>query len=67
MRQMVSFTPMITARELGLTIPEAGQEGKWFKEIMPHVKEQAEVKGLDDFKDMLQELEEREDLKKLVS
>jgi hypothetical protein len=61
---MISFSPMITARELGMVIPEAGQEGKWFKEIMPYAKEQAEVKGLEDFKDMLRELEERDDLKK---
>jgi hypothetical protein len=64
---MISFYPMIAAREAGMTIPEAGSEGAWFKEQMPYMKNMSEGKGLSDFTDMLKELEEREDLKKLIS
>lgn len=66
-KQMVSFYPMVAAREAGMIIPEAGDEGSWFKEQMPYMKKMSEEKGLDDFTDMLRELEEREDLKKMVS
>jgi hypothetical protein len=65
--QMIAFYPMLAAREAGMTIPEAGQEGSWFKEQMPYMKKMSEEKGLQDFTDMLRELESREDLKKLVS
>lgn len=64
---MITFYPMVAAREAGMTIPEAGKEGPWFKEQMPYMKKMSEEKGLEDFTDMLRELEEREDLKKLVS
>ena len=64
---MVVFYPMLAAREAGMVIPEAGQEGPWLKENVPHFREMSEAKGLDDFTDMLKELEEREDLKKLVA
>jgi len=64
---MITFYPMIAAREAGMTIPEAGDEAAFFKEQMPYMRRMADEKGLEDFKDMLQELEEREDLKKLVS
>lgn len=62
---MVTFTQMITIREGGMAIPEAGQEGKWFQEHMEYFREMGE-KGLEDFGDLLKELQEREDLKKLV-
>ena len=64
---MISFYPMVAAREAGMVIPEAGNEGAWFKEQMPYMKKMADAKGLEGFKDMLHELETREDLKKLVS
>ena len=58
---------MLAAREAGMVIPEAGDEGAWLREQMPYMKKMSEEKGLDDFTEMLKELEEREDLKKLVS
>jgi hypothetical protein len=64
---MVSFYPMITAREAGMVIPEAGKEGEFFKEYRPYMKKMSEEKGLSDFKEMLRELDEREDLKGLSS
>ncbi|PYI05170.1 hypothetical protein BO78DRAFT_151944 [Aspergillus sclerotiicarbonarius CBS 121057] len=63
---MVTFTPMITIREGGMTIPEAGKEGTWLKEQLPFMRQMSE-EGFDDFTEMLQETEEREDLKGLVS
>ena len=62
---MVSFYPMITAREQGMVIPEAGKEGEFFKEWRPYMVKMSEEKGLADFKEMLRELDEREDLKGL--
>ncbi|OOF90393.1 hypothetical protein ASPCADRAFT_10690 [Aspergillus carbonarius ITEM 5010] len=65
--RMVTFTPMITIREGGMAIPEAGEEGTWLKEQLPFIKQMSEREGLDDFTEMLREIEEREDLKRLVS
>ncbi|PWY74480.1 putative cis-3-chloroacrylic acid dehalogenase [Aspergillus sclerotioniger CBS 115572] len=65
--RMVTFTPMITIREGGMAIPEAGTEGTWLKEQLPFIKQMSEREGLDDFTEMLREIEEREDLKRLVS
>jgi phenylpyruvate tautomerase PptA (4-oxalocrotonate tautomerase family) len=62
---MVTFTQMITIREGGMAIPEAGQEDVWFKEQMDYFREM-DGKGLEDFGDLLKELQEREDLKKLT-
>lgn len=63
---MVTFTPMITIREGGMTIPEAGQEGSWLKKQLPYINEMSEKKGLGDFTELLKELEERQDLKRLL-
>ena len=43
-----------------------GDEGIWFKENMAYFKEQADVHDNEDIRDMLKELGEREDLKKLL-
>lgn len=63
---LVIFTPMVSIRENGMTIPEAGNEGPWLKENLLAFREMADSRGLTDFGDLLQELEEREDLKKLL-
>lgn len=62
---LVTFTPLIAIREGGMTIPEAGKEGEWFKEKLPYIKERAS-KGNEDFAGMVKELDEREDLKQLL-
>ena len=62
----VAFLPMVAVRENGLTIPEAGKEAAWFKENMGHFETKAE-EGDEDYADMLKELKERDDLKKLVA
>jgi hypothetical protein len=62
----VAFVPMVAVREAGMTIPEAGQEGQWFKDNMEHFQKMVDEKGDEDYEDMLRELEERDDLKKLV-
>lgn len=62
---LVAFTPMITAREAGFAAPEAGKEGEWFKQELPHFKKLAEA-GDEDIVHMLNELKERDDLKKLL-
>lgn len=50
-----------------MVIPEAGDEKAFFKEYKPYMKKMSDEKGLGDFKEMLRELEEREDLKGLNS
>ncbi|KID94667.1 Tautomerase, partial [Metarhizium majus ARSEF 297] len=62
----VAFFPLLTARELGLTIPEAGKEVEWFKEQLPLIKNTAHSQG-GDFAHMLNEFKEREDLRKLLA
>ena len=62
---MVMFTPIVAIREGGMTIPEAGHEGEWLKRQLPHIRRMSEL-GMDDFKDMLTELDERDDLKSLL-
>ena len=61
---LVTFTPLIAIREGGMTIPDAGKEGEWFKEKLPYIRERAS-KGNEDFAEMVKELDEREDLKQL--
>jgi len=63
----VVFTPMISARENGVVIPGAGEEGTWLKDNMTDFKNRAEHDGDQDFIDMLKEVDEREDLKGLIS
>ncbi|EEU38224.1 uncharacterized protein NECHADRAFT_102460 [Fusarium vanettenii 77-13-4] len=62
---MVTFVPMVTIREGGMAIPEAGQEGGWLKGQMPYFEEMS-GKGIADFTDLLEELKERDDLKNLL-
>ncbi|KAI8724127.1 Tautomerase-3 domain-containing protein [Fusarium sp. LHS14.1] len=62
---MVTFVPMVTIREGGMVIPEAGQEGGWLKGQIPFF-EQMSSKGIADFTDLMEELKERDDLKKLL-
>ncbi|KAL1875573.1 hypothetical protein Plec18167_005509 [Paecilomyces lecythidis] len=61
------FAPMLAAVENGVVIPGAGEEGSWLKNNMAYFKEQAEVGNDEHFKDMLKEIEEREDLKSFIS
>lgn len=63
---VVAFHPMIAAREAGMVIPEAGKEGTWLKDHMGYFKEMSDTKGLEEFSEMLKEIETREDLQKLV-
>ncbi|KIV95498.1 hypothetical protein PV10_03147 [Exophiala mesophila] len=63
----VVFHPMIAARENGVTIPDAGNEASWLKDNMPYFKSQAYEHGDQQFKDMLDEVESRADLKALLS
>lgn len=58
------FTPLVTVIEAGFAAPEAGQEGPWFRESLPVFKKLAASDG--DFADMIQEIKEREDMKKLL-
>jgi Putative oxalocrotonate tautomerase enzyme len=62
---VVAFVPMVAVREGGLAIPEAGKEAAWFKENMKHFQEQSEL-GNEDYTEMLRELKERDDLKKMT-
>ncbi|UPL03080.1 hypothetical protein LCI18_014014 [Fusarium solani-melongenae] len=59
---MVTFLPMVTIREGGMAIPEAGQEGGWLKQQLPYISDMSN-QGIGDFTDLLEELQGREDLK----
>lgn len=65
---LVTFTTMVTIREAGFTIPEAGHEGGWLREQLPFIKSKRMSEGEEgeDYRDMLVELETREDLKRLM-
>ncbi|RSL56802.1 hypothetical protein CEP54_008636 [Fusarium duplospermum] len=62
---MVTFLPMVTIREGGMAIPEAGQEGGWLKPQLPYIRMMSGQR-LGDFTDLLRELQDREDLGKMV-
>ncbi|RSM19124.1 hypothetical protein CDV31_002045 [Fusarium ambrosium] len=62
---MVTFVPMVTIREGGMAIPEAGQEGGWLKQQLPYIRMMSE-QGLGDFTDLLGELQQRDDLRKMI-
>ncbi|GAD95220.1 hypothetical protein NECHADRAFT_102460 [Paecilomyces variotii No. 5] len=62
----IVFTGMLAVVENGVVIPGAGEEGSWLKNNMAYFKEQAEVGNDEHFKDMLKEIEEREDLKSMI-
>lgn len=59
---MVAFLPMVTIREGGMAIPEAGQEGGWLKQQLPYMRIMSE-QGLEDFTGLLQGLQDRKDLR----
>ena len=45
---------------------QADNEGQWLKDNLAYFKEQAEVYDDEPFQDLLQELKDRPDLKKLL-
>lgn len=45
---------------------QPGDEGTWLKDNMAYFQEQIDVYGDDDVREMLQEVHEREDLRKLI-
>ncbi|KAJ9637650.1 hypothetical protein H2204_004799, partial [Knufia peltigerae] len=63
---MISFYPMIAARENGVTIPDAGNESNWLKDNMSYFKSQAYEHGDEDFKKMIEEIDQRDDLKAML-
>ncbi|KAJ9296426.1 hypothetical protein DTO271G3_5124 [Paecilomyces variotii] len=62
----IVFTMILAAVENGVVIPGAGEEGTWLKSNTAYFRERAEVGKDEHFRDMLKEIEEREDLKSLV-
>lgn len=46
---------------------QADNEASWLVDNMAYFKEQAEVYGDEDFRDMIREVHERPDLKKLIA
>ncbi|KAK2035572.1 hypothetical protein LX32DRAFT_723724 [Colletotrichum zoysiae] len=59
---MVIFTPMLAIREGGMAIPEAGHEDDWLKQQLPYIKTMAEKNNVDDFKELLKEVEQRQSI-----
>lgn len=45
---------------------QPGDEGTWLKDNMAHFQEQVDVHNDNDIRDMLKEINEREDLKMLI-
>lgn len=45
---------------------QAGEEGQWLQSHMAEFKNRAEKNGDEDFQQLLEEIENREDLKKLL-
>ncbi|OQU93893.1 hypothetical protein CLAIMM_00346 [Cladophialophora immunda] len=62
----IVFYPMIAARENGVTIPDAGSESSWLRDNMPFFKAQAYEHHDDNFRKMVEEIDRRPDLKKLL-
>ncbi|EXJ71417.1 uncharacterized protein A1O5_05225 [Cladophialophora psammophila CBS 110553] len=63
---IVGFTPVIGGLENGVLLPSADNEATWLKDNMTFFKEQAELYDDEPFQNLLQELKERPDLRKLV-
>lgn len=61
---MVTFLPMVTIREGGMAIPEAGQVGGWLEQQLPYMTMMSE-QGLEDFTDLLQQFQDRKDLREI--
>ncbi|KIW82403.1 hypothetical protein Z517_05430 [Fonsecaea pedrosoi CBS 271.37] len=62
----IAFQPVIAALENGVLIPSADNEGTWLKDNLAFFTDQAENHDDEPFRDLLQELDERADLKKLL-
>ncbi|KIX99081.1 uncharacterized protein Z520_05542 [Fonsecaea multimorphosa CBS 102226] len=62
----IVFYPMVAARENGVTIPDAGNESSWLRDNMPFFRAQAYDHDDDNFRDMIDEINQRPDLKKLL-
>ncbi|KAJ9607633.1 hypothetical protein H2200_007711 [Cladophialophora chaetospira] len=63
---LVGFNGVITGIENGVILPSADDEGPWLKKNLSYFKEQAELYDDEPFQDLLQELKDRPDLKKLL-
>ncbi|EXJ59210.1 hypothetical protein A1O7_06642 [Cladophialophora yegresii CBS 114405] len=63
---IVGFDGVITGIENGVALSSAYNEGTWLKDNMAYFKEQVEVYGDQPFQDLLKELRDRPDLRKLV-
>ncbi|KAK1593421.1 uncharacterized protein LY79DRAFT_514273 [Colletotrichum navitas] len=59
---MVMFTPMLAIREGGMVIPEAGHEDDWLTQQLPYIKTMAEKHNVDDFRELLKEVEQRQSI-----
>ncbi|GKT43596.1 uncharacterized protein ColSpa_03777 [Colletotrichum spaethianum] len=55
---MVVFTPILAIREGGMVIPEAGHDDNWLTRQLPYVKALAEKHNINDFKDLVGEIEQ---------
>ncbi|KAH8684336.1 hypothetical protein BGZ60DRAFT_164463 [Tricladium varicosporioides] len=60
--QAVFIVPGIVARERGLRIPPAGEEGKWMEESWDEFENRA-LEGDEDFKGLVDEVKERPELR----
>ena len=63
---IVAFTGVIAVRERGITLPEAGHEGPWFRENMAWFERQYKEEGDQTWEPMLKEMQTRPDLTKLI-
>lgn len=64
---LITFYPMVAARENGVTIPDAGSESSWLRDNMPFFKSQAYEHDDVDFRKMIEEIDQREDLKAMLN
>ena len=60
---VTAFLPMSAIREGGLALPEVGKEPGWYKENMDYFQKKADDENDELYKEMLTELQERDDLK----
>jgi len=64
---LITFYPMLAARENGVTIPDAGSESSWLRDNMPFFKSQAYEHDDVNFRKMIEEIDTREDLKGMLT
>ncbi|TVY85169.1 hypothetical protein LSUE1_G002347 [Lachnellula suecica] len=62
----IVFFPFVAALEDGLVVPGPADEATWLKDNMVYFQEQVDVHDNDDIREMLKEVNEREDFKKLL-